>query len=209
MIVVDCKQGTPEWLNARLGVATASCFEKVLTPAGKPSSQADAYANQLIAEWLCGEPEETFKSPWMERGNELEPEARAFYSMETGLTVKQAGFCLRDDGLVGCSPDGLIGDEGLQEIKCPAPPTHVGYLISGDVPKKYIPQIQGQLYVTGAQWCDFLSYHPVMPPVLIRIGRDETYIAALEKEIKKLLKKIEARKQILIKKGVEPISEAA
>lgn len=208
MKILNIEQGSPEWLQARLGIPTASCFSKLLTATGKPSTQADGYANTLIAEMLCGQPVESFSSDWMERGKELEPEARAYYTMQTGLEVPEIGFVLRDDGRVGCSPDGLPSD-GLVEIKCPAPHTHVSYLLTGEVPKTYFPQVQGQMWITERNWCDFLSYHPLMPPVLVRVERDDKYIKKLETEVTKLLGMIDERMESLKKQGIEPVEQAA
>lgn len=208
MKIVECEQGSSEWHAARLGIPTASEFGRLITKTGKPSTQSNAYANQLVAEWLCGHALDGFESDWMRRGKELEAEARAYYELQTGAEVLEVGFVLRDDERVGCSPDGLIGDEGLLEIKCPAPHTHVEYLLTGAVPAQYVPQVQGQLYVTGARWCDFLSYHPDMPPVLLRIERDDTFIARLYAELAKLIDTVDARKAKLAERGIAP-SEAA
>jgi len=198
MIRVDVEQGSPEWIKARLGLPTASGFSKLVTPGGKASSQASGYLNLLAAEWLLGRPVELFTSAWAERGTELEPQARAFYEMETGLKVERVGLILRDDGLAGCSPDGLVGD-GLVELKCPAPQTHVGYLLAGELPVDYRPQVQGQMLITGAPWVDFLSYHPDLPPFLIRVDRDEKYIALLSGELERLIEDLAAAKDRLAK----------
>jgi putative phage-type endonuclease len=208
MIILDCEQGTSEWLQARLGIPTASSFDSIITSTGKPSTQADAYANKLIAEWLVGAPVDEYKNDWMLRGNELEPQARAYYEMQADCEVKQVGFVLRDDRRVGCSPDGLTAG-GLVEIKCPAPHTHVEYLLNGKVPTKYIPQVQGQMLITESEWCDFVSYHPLMPPVIVRVARDEKFIAALNEELDKLLNLMADRKAILINRGLAPLMEAA
>lgn len=187
MIVVECCQGTPEWHQARLGIPTASCFDKILTPTGKPSAQAEAYAHTLLAEILTGEAQGWGGNGWTDRGKELEGEAREYYEFATGQPVEQVGFCLRDDRRVGCSPDGLVGDSGLIEIKCPAPHTHVKYLLDGKAPTDYLAQIQGELYVTGREWCDFLSYHPEMPKLLVRVERNPAYQRLLEEELGKFM----------------------
>jgi len=206
MQVHNVEQGTEDWLKLRLGVPTSSCFDKIITPTGKPSTQLSAYANKLIAEWLCGEPLDCYENDWMKRGTELEPQARAFYEMVNDAEVRKVGF-VTDHG-VGCSPDGLV-DDGLLEIKCPAPHTHVDYLLTNKVPTKYFPQVQGQMFVTGAAWCDFLSYHELMPPVLIRVERDDKFISTLKKHIEVLLETIIDRKAILSERGINPVKEAA
>lgn len=208
MIVLNLEQGSPEWPKARLGVATASNFDKIITPTGKPSTQSDAYALKLVAEWLAGENLDEYGNQWMQRGTELEPQARAFYEFQTGATVEQVGFVLRDDRKVGCSPDGLVLADGLVEIKCPAPHTHVDYLLTGTVPNKYQPQVQGQMMVMERDWCDFLSFHPLMPPVLTRVGRDEKFIKALNTELEKLLEKIESIKSTLRERGITESNNA-
>ena len=177
MRIVVAEQRSPEWFAARLGVPSASQFGKIITPTGKRSTQADGYLNRLVAEILTGKSDQQEPNDAMLRGTELEPEARAYYEL-IGGTVEEVGFCLHDDGF-GCSPDGLVGDTGLLEIKCPLPHTHVEYLREGVLPGLYVPQVQGQLLVTGRVWCDFLSYHPDMRPLLIRVERDEKFIQAL------------------------------
>lgn len=208
MIILDCVQGEPEWLQARLGIPTASCFDKIITPTGKPSTQAEAYCNKLVAEWLVGAPVDDYTNPHMQRGTELEPQARAFYEMQADTDVKQVGFVLRDDRLVGCSPDGIVAP-GLLEIKCPAPSTHVEYLLNGGVPSKYIPQVQGQMYITESDWCDFVSFHPLMQPVIVRVNRDDKFITALTKALDEFVSMLADRKTQLINKGIEPLKEAA
>jgi putative phage-type endonuclease len=174
--VITAEQRTAEWYAARLGVPTASQFGKLLTPTGKRSTQADGYINKLVAEILTGKSDFEEPNAAMARGTELEPEARDYYSLIQ--PVDEIGFCLHDDGF-GCSPDGLVGSTGLLEIKCPLPHTHVEYLVENALPGLYVPQVQGQLLVTGREWCDFLSYHPDMRPLLVRVERDQKYISAL------------------------------
>ena len=123
----------------------------------------------------------------MQRGTELEPEARAYYELIAG-PVQEIGFCIHDDGF-GCSPDGVVGD-GLLEIKCSLAHTHVEYLREGVIPSIYIPQVQGQMLVMDKQWCDFLSYHPDMKPLLVRVNRDDMYCALLHEALKELVENI-------------------
>ena len=179
MIRLDLEHGSREWVMARLGIPTGSSFDRILTPkTRKPSSQAVVYRNQLLAEWVLGYPIDWGgQSAFMERGSRMEPEARAWYEMTRGVDVELAGFVLRDDRMVGGSPDGLVGDDGILEIKCPAIHTHIGYML-GDGPD-YTAQVQGYLYLTGRAWADVLSYHPELPPVVVRVERDEGLIAPL------------------------------
>jgi hypothetical protein len=185
------EQGSPEWLAARLGIPSASMFAKIVTTKGIWSASADAYINQLVAERLTGEREEVFQSHHMLRGTELEPDARDLYSLISDAEVTEVGFCLHDTLSAGCSPDGLIGEEGGLEIKAPAPATHVEYLRGGVLPSKYKQQVMGCLWITGREWWDFVSYHPTMKPLIVRVERDEEYIAALEKCVTKAVNLIE------------------
>jgi len=185
------EQGSFEWLAARLGIPSASMFAKIVTTKGAWSTSADTYINQLVAERLTGEREEVFQSHHMIRGTELEPDARDLYSLMTDSEVTEVGFCLHDTLAAGCSPDGLIGEDGGLEIKCPAPSTHVEYLRGGVLPSKYKQQVMGCLWITGREWWDFVSYHPTMKPLIVRVERDEEYIAALEKCVTKAVNLID------------------
>lgn len=188
MRILDFEQGTDEWLQARMGIPTASCFSKLITSTGKKSTQMDGYLNTLIAEALMGKPAESYINEHMQRGNELEPEARAWYEFQTDLDVEQVGFVLRDDGLVGCSPDGLTANGGL-ELKCPKAETHVGYLRKGTLPSTYVPQVQGCIWLCERDSWDFASYHPDMPKLLITVERDSRFIATLESLVNELSEK--------------------
>lgn len=197
MRVYDFEQGTPEWLESRLGCPSGSGFDKLITATGKPSTQAEGYINQLIAELLTGETTYVKKTEWMERGNELEPRARDYYELATGNTVVETGFCKHDQLECGISPDGIIGDNGLIEIKCPSPSVHVAYLRAGVLPTKYKQQVQGQMWITERDWCDFLSYHPSMPALLVRVERDDDYIKLLQAEVEKACETIQTQYQKL------------
>ena len=198
MRVYDFEQGTPEWLNSRLGCPSGSGFDKLITATGKPSTQAESYINQLIAELLTGETTYVKKTEWMERGNELEPRARDYYELATGNSVVETGFCKHDKLECGVSPDGIVGDNGLIEIKCPSPSVHVAYLRAGVLPTKYKQQIQGQMWlIDDREWCDFLSYHPSMPALLVRVERDDEYIKLLQAEVEKACETIQTQYQKL------------
>jgi hypothetical protein len=193
MILVDVEQGTPEWWEARLGIPTASEFDKILTPANlKPSTSAETYLNKLVGEWVRGRPDETFKSEWMKRGNIIEPEARDFYAFQYDLEPIQVGFCKTDDGRYGCSPDSLVGDEGGVEIKSLSPGEMVKFIIEQRVPLKHKLQVIGCMLVTGREWWDFLAYHPDIRPPKIRVYRREVLkeITALQMELNKFCEKL-------------------
>jgi YqaJ-like viral recombinase domain len=179
VIIHDVKQGTTEWLALRAGIPTASDFDRIITPKGKPSTQAEKYMHKLLAERIMGHPVTEAISFWMGRGHQMEAEAVAFYEAQRELDSTVVGFVTNDAGTVGASPDRFVGAEGLLEIKVPAEHTHVAYLLTRAVDAEYYPQIQGQLWVTGRAWADVLSYHPEMPPALLRVARDDAYIAKL------------------------------
>ena len=180
MRVIDAKQGTDEWLASRLGCPSGSGFSKLITSTGKESSSRTGYVNQLIAEKVTGAAQEIYVNEWMARGTELEPDARAFYEFERRCTVTEVGFCKHDEHECGISPDGLVGPDGGLEIKGPAPSTHVKYFRAGKLPSEYKAQVMGCLWITKRAYWDFLSYSPSLPPLLIRVDRDEEFIKALE-----------------------------
>ncbi len=196
MRIVQCEQGSREWIEARLGIPTASCFDKILTASGALSGQSDKYMAKLLAEWFLGEPVDERESQFMERGTALEPQALAAYEFDRSVDVQRVGFCLRDDGAVGASPDGLVGDDGAVEVKTPAAQTHMLYMIGG-ITHEYRVQVQGQLWITGRKWCDLLAYNPVLPSVTVRFERDEEYIKTLAESVDKFIGKLEAAKDRL------------
>lgn len=177
------EQGSPEWLAERAGRVTASALSNVMM--AKTTAGYQNYLAQLICERLTGQPVETFKSAAMEYGTETEPQARAFYELETGLTVTECGFVPHPSlEWSGASPDGLIGDDGLVEIKCPQPAKHIKNLMGGTIDKAYSLQMAWQMECTGREWCDFVSFNPSFPDHLqlqiTRVERD----AELVEEIK-------------------------
>lgn len=184
MRVFECHQYSPEWWAIRRGVPTASAFDNIITPTGKPSASMRKYACQLIAEKFdayYGQ-EEQYQSAAMESGSLLEPQAKSFYEYTRDVEVREVGFCFVDGDRYGCSPDALIGEAGVLESKSPLPKTHIEYLIGDDVPDKYRPQCHGHLIVTGREWCDFQSYLPGFPPLVVRVVPD-AYTAALKSAV--------------------------
>jgi len=169
----DVDQKSEEWVNLRMGIPTASDFSMIMTPAKMQlSKSAYKLAARLVGEKLSPylpERAESFMTRAMEWGVQTEAEARAYYADHTGTPVSNGGFCLSDDGRIGCSPDGIVGDDGLLELKCPEAGTHVEYLLAGDVPDDYKPQVHGQLIVTGRKWVDFMSYSIGLPPLIVRV----------------------------------------
>lgn len=198
MIILEHEQGTEAWFAARLGVPSASNFSKLITSTGKPSTSAEGYINQLIAESVTGERADFYTNAHMERGTALEPEARAYYEFMQDVETREVGFCLHDTVRAGCSPDALVGAGGL-EIKCPSGAVHVSYLRSGGLPAAYKQQVMGCMWITGAETWDFLSYHPDMPPLLITVDRDQKYIDLLAAEVEKAADEIQKQTERLIK----------
>jgi putative phage-type endonuclease len=192
VIVAEVLQGTPEWLAARLGIPTASGFDRIITTKGEPSKQAQKYMYQLAAERITGAKEEGYQNGVMQRGMEMEAEARAMYEFITGNEVKTVGVCYPDEKKAyGCSPDGLVNSDGLVEIKCPTSPVHVAYLLSGELPAEYFQQVQGQLLVTGRKYVDFFSFYPGLKPLPVRVERDEKFIKALMVELEIFVKELD------------------
>jgi len=180
MKIHNVEQGTPEWLALRLSIPTASMFGKIITPTGKLSTSASGYMMQLAGEWVAGAPEESFTNADMQRGTEQEAEARNYYQFFADVEVVQVGFITSDDGLIGCSPDGLVGDSGGLEIKCPKMNGHTETLLKQSHPTKYIPQIQGCMMLTDREWWDFVSYHQKIEPLIVRVTRDDEYIKKMQ-----------------------------
>lgn len=201
MIILDVLQGSDEWVALRAGIPTASRFDEIITPKTmKPSQSRDKYMHELIAEQL-GHPKESATSQYIERGTDTELKAVRYYEMERGVDTEQVGFVLRDDRKVGCSPDRLVGSEGLLEIKCPAPHIHIGYLLD-EQGIGYKAQCQGQLWLTDRSYIDTLSYSPVMPPALVRQARDEVFIKALAAAVDQFISYMEESKEKLIRRGL-------
>lgn len=196
MKVHAVEQNTTEWMDLRLGIPTASAFGQIITPTGKPSDQAGKYMNMLIANQMADQTLESWQgNQWTERGHELEDEARSYYEMVKNVDVERVGFVTNDNA--GMSPDGMINDDGGIEIKCPSPGIHVSYLLSNKVPTIYIPQIQGSMWISDRDWWDFISYHPVLDSLIIRVYRDGKYIALLSEAIKKFTDKMLEKKHKL------------
>lgn len=185
----DIIQGSDEWKSLRLGKVTASRVADVVakTKSGYSASRAN-YMAQLIAERLTGTVAESYTNAAMQHGTDTEPEARAAYEFYQGVTVEEIAFAPHPKiDQAGASPDGLVGADGLVEIKCPNTATHLETLLGQAVPGKYETQMQFQMACTGRAWCDFVSFDPRMPEnmrvFVKRLPRDDRRIAELEGEI--------------------------
>jgi hypothetical protein len=192
----------------KLGIPTSSSFHKIITPQGKPSRQWREYACVLIAERILQRRIEFYNSPAMERGLIVEAEAADWYEFDKDVTVESVGFITDDDHTVGCSPDRLVGDEGLLEIKAPLPQTQIEYWLSGEINERFRPQLQGQLYVSQRSWVDLLCWHDVLPKIVTRVEPDEKFIKALDRElqmfnffIERVMEKIRATYEVPAPQG--------
>jgi len=179
----DVGQYSEEYDRLRLGIPTSSNFHKIITPQGKPSKQWREYACVLIAERILQQKIEFYNSPAMERGLIVEAEAVDWYEFDHDVTVQKVGFLTDDGHTVGCSPDRLVGAEGLLEIKAPLPHTQVDYWISGEISERFRPQLQGQLYISQRSWVDIVCWHDVLPKLVMRVEPDEKFIEALDREL--------------------------
>lgn len=199
----EVPQGSMEWFALHVGIPSAGGYDKILTPKTRQLSKSVAdYRNRLLADWLLGARPEDVQNAWMQRGHALEARARAWYTWEHGKAVEEVGFVMRDDRLTGCSPDGMVGDDGIIEIKCLSAANHIGYLL--DPVDDYMTQVHGQLWVTGRKWCDRITYNPALPSVVRRIERDEAYIADLAAAVETFLVSLVAARERLIAMGIKP-----
>lgn len=197
MKIIDCEQGSPEWITARLGKVSASRIADMTatTKNGYSISRAN-YAAELIVERLTGASGASgYTNAAMEWGTMQEPAARAMYEFISDMTVTRVGLVLHPAIEMSCaSPDGLAGEDGLIEIKCPNTATQIETLLSEKIPEKYVKQMQWQMACTGRAWCDFVSFDPRLPVemqiFIARLKRDDLMVAALENETRKFLDEI-------------------
>jgi putative phage-type endonuclease len=189
------EQGTDEWLQQRLGKVTASKIADVMM---KPTTAGYSnYLAQLVCERLTGIPTETFTSAAMQHGTDTEPRARAFYEMDTGFSVEQVGFIDHPTiSRTGASPDGTIGVDGLVEIKCPQPATHIKTLTGAAIARNYNLQMHWQMACTGREWCDFVSFCPSLPPEMQmsrqRVERNSDLVLEISMAVESFVADIDA-----------------
>lgn len=203
MRIINVEQRTPEWFAARLGRATGSRAKDIIASirTGEAAARRD-YRFDLVTERLTGHRDEDgFVSKDMQRGTDLEPEAFAAYEALTGTLVRRTGFVVSDECMAGCSLDGDVDDmTGIVEIKCPKSATHFGYFKIGEVPANHLAQIIHNLWVSGAQWCDFVSYDDRFPEglqlVVIRYKRVESVIADYAAKVREFLAEVDRDEQI-------------
>jgi hypothetical protein len=189
VIAYQVEQGTEEWLELRAGHFTCSIAKKLVTPTGRVSSQYRGEIGRIIAEKMGWQEAEPFNpTEWMERGTDMEPEARRWFEVETGMDVDtEIGFIESEDGIFGFSPDGMVtlpDDLGYAplELKCPKPSTHIGWLLEGELPAEHRGQVHFGMAMTNAECGYFMSYCPGVEPLLVRVERDdytETMVAQM------------------------------
>jgi hypothetical protein len=204
----DVTQYSEAYDRLKLGIPTSSNFHKIVTPQGKPSRQWREYACVLIAERILQRKIEFYNSPAMERGLIVEAEAVDWYEFDQDVTTQRVGFITDDDHTMGCSPDRLVGGDGLLEIKAPLPHTQVEYWISGEVNERFRPQLQGQLYISQRSWVDIVCWHDVLPKLVKRVEPDEKFIKGLDHElqifnffIESVMEKIRAMYEVPMPQG--------
>lgn len=179
--IFDCEQNSPEWMECRLGIPTASGFSKVLAQGDGKTRRR--YLLDLAAERLTGTIAESYSNGHMERGHAMEGEARNLYAFQRDADPVRVGFIRRDDVRAGASPDSLIADDGLLEIKTKLGALQLDVLEKRKLPSEHVAQVQGQMWVSGRAYCDFVSYWPKLPLFVIRVERDEAYIAKLAQAV--------------------------
>ena len=187
MKVLELEQGSDEWLQARAGMITASKIKAIV--AGNNTTSYKSVIADLVAERMSGKPVDGFSNGYMDRGNELEPDARKDYELQNFVQVNEVGFVIHPAlDYAGCSPDGLVGSEGMVQIKCHKSHIHLNYIENGTVPKQYVRQMQWEMECTEREWSDFVSYAPQFPEPhnlwVKRIERDESLIKDILEEVK-------------------------
>lgn len=178
MIIHDIEQNSPEWYQVRRGKFTCSTLSDLFMD--KKTKGYNEAINKVVFERLTGEIPESFTNDYMRRGSELEPFARQRYELETFNYVHQVGFIEYSEWF-GYSPDGLIGDDGLIEIKCPKFSTLIDFALTKKIPKEYMYQMQGGLFASEREWCDFVMFHPRMDLQVVRVNRNENLIEEIQK----------------------------
>lgn len=207
VIIFDCAQNSPEWFSARLGIPTASEFSTVLAKGrgGGDSVTRRKYMLTLAGQIITGEMVQTWAgNEHTERGHAMEDEARRLYAFQHDKDPASIGFVRR--GRAGASPDSTVDDDGLLEIKSKLPHLHLDVLEQGRLPPEHVAQVQGQLWVSGRSWCDFVSYWPKLPLFVKRVERDDVYIANLAQAVADFNGELDA---IVAKYSMEEMEKAA
>lgn len=197
-----CAPRSPEWLGLRLGIPTSSNYHRILTPKTmKISSQAPAYMHILLGEWMTGEPVENFTSTWMDRGTELEDEAIEAFELITGMETSPGGFITDNTGMLGCSPDRLIGETSDLEIKCKLIQGQIAVALDG-LEEEHVPQVQGRLMIEERESVYVFAYHPKLSIPPLKVYRDEKFIAAMKPALEEfVVRMLKAREELTSRFG--------
>jgi hypothetical protein len=184
----DMEQRSPEWYRVRMGIPTASAFDKLVTPTGRPSKQIADYARFLAAELFVGRPLDVWAgNAWTDRGKEMEHQALLAYEFMNDCEARKVGFVTNDEGTAGCSPDALLGDDGGLEIKCLKAEHHIAAIMHhkqhGTCPPDYVPQTQGQLLLCQRKWWETMFYHPELPSLTVRQETNAAIEHVLQEQI--------------------------
>ena len=222
MKIVNCEQNSVEWMVARAGVVTASEMDALITPLWKirTGEGVQTYLAQKLAEQWIGGPLPSVQGIFdMDQGKLLEEEARPFYTLTTGEDVAKVGFITSDDGRIGASPDGLIGETSGIEIKCPKMETHIRYLLAGELPKDYAAQVYFSMFVTGRTTWKFMSYRRNFPPLILTVERDEKIMETIQAALDSFFESLDAAMAKLVKlngglpdqrtRGLKPLPNTA
>lgn len=206
--IFDCDQGTEEWHRCRLGIPTASEFSTVLANGrgGQPSKTKRTYMLKLIGERMTGEPMDRYSNGHMDRGHEMEPDAVNLYAFMKDVDPQKVGFIR--NGECGCSPDRLVGTDGVAEIKSKLPHLQLEVLLKDELPPEHKPQVQGEIWLAEREWADFVSYWPGLPLFVKRVYRDDEYIEKLDAGVRQFLEEM-AELQAKIEKQYIAQTEAA
>ena len=190
MIISPHEQGSESWFADRCGIPSASRFSEIFTSQGKPSAQKSGYMNELLSEWMLGRKDDNgYTNAFMEEGTAREEESRQAYAFVNDVTPVECGFCfMNEDRLVGASPDALIGDDGILELKNPRAKTQISYLRNpSKLPTTYYCQVMGQLYITQRAYCDFVSWFPGLPMFQVRVESDPKIMAMVGEHLDKFI----------------------
>jgi hypothetical protein len=205
--IIDCAQGSPQWLQARAGVPTASRFAALLNGRGSDSKMRHDYLLRLAGEIVTGELAETYSNGHMARGRAMEQEATDLYAFICDQDPRPVGFIR--NGRKGCSPDGLVGGSGLLEVKTKLPHLAIECLIQGGFPPEHQAQCQGELWIAEREWIDLVIYWPKLPLFVLRAFRDEAYITKLGEAVERANEEVDAIVTYLRKLGAEPAAPPA
>ncbi len=199
--IIQCEQSSPEWYLARLGIPTASEFKTVVSvnKDAKDKKTRTEYMRKLAGEILTGDPAESYSNAHMERGKLLEPEARDLYAFMRDVEPEIVGFVKNHDA--GCSPDSLVGKNGGLEIKTALPHIQIDRLQRGELPSEYRAQVQGNIWLCERDWWDFVSYCPKLPPLIVRVPRDDGYIATLSGAVRQFNEELAATVDMIRRYG--------